>query len=126
MYEFNAGSFWWKHVITESQINIGRDFCRRLYDEQKNSEDESSGSEHFYLCQRWKNAREPMFLFNQTRNVGAQNSDGTVSALIADTTIIAENIRVALEQTKFRLIPWTQVCHPHFFLLNPQKNRRFL
>eukprot|EP01084_Bolivina_argentea_P147789 258517_1 len=120
--EFNdGGQIAWKHWVTSSIIDIGRDFCRRLYalpnadDEKKEKEnndlfiDESSGKEHFYLCERWKNAREPMFLLNQTCDFGYGGTpDGSISALVSDRYTLATEKRTALENTKFILIPWNE------------------
>ena len=59
--EFNdGGNIAWKHWVTSSIIDIGKDFCRRLYDDGGGAGgaggpaaggaiDESSGKEHFYL-----------------------------------------------------------------------------
>ena len=55
--EFNdGGNIAWKHWVTSSIIDIGKDFCRRLYDDKSDQKDnamgaidESTGKEHFYL-----------------------------------------------------------------------------
>jgi len=74
------------------------------------SGDESTGKEHFYLCERWKNATEPMFLLNQTCDFGNFGGapDGSISALVSDKFSLSVEKRQALENTKFILIPWNE------------------
>ena len=72
--------------------------------ENKQKVDESTGKEHFYLCERWKNAREPMFLLNQTCNFGYGAPDGSISALVSNKYALSTEKRQALENSKFILI----------------------
>lgn len=58
--------------------------------------------------ERWKNAREPMFLLNQTCDVGYGGPDGSISALVSDKYLLPQDKRTALENSKFILIPWNE------------------
>ena len=72
--------------------NIGNDFYTVIDqvdsdnddEESEKKVDESTTKEHLYLCERWKNARQSMFLLNQVRDFGRDIPDGSISALVSD------------------------------------------
>eukprot|EP01083_Nonionella_stella_P289833 986305_1 len=92
----------WKHLVTDSIIDLAEDFSQKLYEQaDQKSEDESTGSEHFHLCAKWAANPEPIVLFNQT-------GDGSISFLVSDLTAMNAKLKKSAEFQRFKLLGWKQ------------------
>eukprot|EP01083_Nonionella_stella_P073155 197581_1 len=96
----------WKHLVTESIIDLAEDFSKKLYDSrQKDDEekkyDESDGTEHFHLTKKWQRRSKPIALLNQS-------ADGSISFLVNNVNRMDAQLKQGLEYQKFNILGWDQ------------------
>eukprot|EP01083_Nonionella_stella_P238378 835382_1 len=98
----------WKHLVTESIIDLAEDFSKKLYEINENPQndekydgDESSGKERFHLCTKWQSKSKPIVLLNQS-------VDGSISFLVSDINKMDATLKNALQFQQFDLLGWKQ------------------
>eukprot|EP01084_Bolivina_argentea_P126440 223880_1 len=94
----------WKHLVTESIIDLAEDFSKKLYeikDDEKYNGDESSGKETFHLCTKWQQKSKPIVLLNQS-------GDGSISFLINDMNQVDDELKNGLKVQQFDILEWKQ------------------
>ncbi|ETO05980.1 ring finger protein, partial [Reticulomyxa filosa] len=99
-----------KHMITKSVLQIAKDLSTYLFGNTNTREsgDEGTGEEEFFLCKKWHDSKDPLFLCNHDeddKNSEEQNT-ATFSLLISDTTVIPEELLDFLKQVGFLLFDW--------------------
>ncbi|ETN98436.1 hypothetical protein RFI_39063, partial [Reticulomyxa filosa] len=94
-----------KHMITESVLQIAEDLSTRSFGNTntRGSGDEGTGEEEFFLCKKWHDSKNPLFLCNHDE--GDKNSEATFSLLISDIEIIIELLDF-FKQLGFLLFDW--------------------
>ncbi|ETN99517.1 hypothetical protein RFI_37954, partial [Reticulomyxa filosa] len=99
-----------KHMITESVLQIAKDLSTHSFGNTSTREsgDEGTGEEEFFLCKKWHDSEDPLYLCNHDegdKNSEEQNT-ATFSLLISDIEIIAEDLLNFFKQLGFLLFDW--------------------
>eukprot|EP01083_Nonionella_stella_P128419 389155_1 len=95
----------WKHLVTGSIIDLSEDFCQKIYndddDKYQDMDDESTGTEHFHLTQKWQNQAKPIVLLNQS-------VDGSISFLVSDKSKMDQTLLETATLLRFHILDWKQ------------------
>ncbi|ETO29434.1 hypothetical protein RFI_07687, partial [Reticulomyxa filosa] len=128
-----------KHEVTKAVLEVCKDLCRRSYkkrsrEDQKNANDNNNDndddseffeSDEFYLCEKWHESKEFLYLVNQDEGTHTISFHirclckffffpflreiGTISLLISDTAGVNRPLLEDLKTLQFLLFNWKNI-----------------